>query len=90
MLDVGCWLFDVGHLDDYESYNPSVLEFVKNYSGLTSQQIRADPEWQLAAAGKPKHFDQMSEADQAAFKEILDSEFPPNPAIVAKALVARD
>jgi hypothetical protein len=77
-------------LDDYESYNPHVLEFVKNYSGLTSQQIRADPKWQEAAAGKPKHFDQMSEADQATFKTILDVKFPPNAAIMAKALVARD
>jgi hypothetical protein len=41
----------LGHLDDYESYNLHVLEFVKNYSSLTSQQIRADPEWQKAVAG---------------------------------------
>jgi hypothetical protein len=47
----------LGHLDDYESYNPDVLAFVKNYSGLTSQQIRADQLWQKAVAGRPKHFD---------------------------------
>ncbi len=80
----------LGHLDDYESYNPHVLEFVKNYSGLTSQQIRADPKWQEAAAGKPKHLDQMSEAEQSAFKEILDATFPLDAAIMAKALAARD
>ena len=80
----------LGHLDDYESYNPRVLEFVKNYSGLTSQQIRADPKWQKAAAGKPKHLDQMSETEQAAFRAILDAKFPPDAAIMAKALVARE
>ena len=34
--------FCSANLDDYESYNPHVLEFVKKYSGLTGQQIRAD------------------------------------------------
>jgi hypothetical protein len=62
----------LGHLDDYESYNPRVLEFVRKYSGLTSQQIRADPKWQVAVAKKPKHFDQMSEEERQAFKKMLD------------------
>jgi hypothetical protein len=39
---------------------------------------------------KPKQFDAMSEAERAAFKQILDAEFPPNAATMAKALVARD
>jgi hypothetical protein len=32
----------------------------------------------------------MSEAEQAEFKKILDAQFPPNAAIMANALVARD
>jgi hypothetical protein len=71
----------LGHLDDYESYNPNVLEFAKNYSGLTGQQIRADLTWQKSVASRPKHFDEMSEADKAAFKAMLDATFP----IMAKA-----
>jgi len=34
---------------------------------MTSQQLRADPMWQKATAKKPKHFDQMSEAEKDAF-----------------------
>jgi hypothetical protein len=67
-----------------ESYNPHVLGFVKKYAGLTTQQIRAHPKWQPAAARKPKHFDEMSEADKGAFKKMLDAKFPPNPIVVFK------
>jgi hypothetical protein len=63
---------------------------MKKYAGLTSQQIRADPKWQAAAAKKPKHFDEMSEAERDAFNKLLDAKFPPLPALMAKAIVARD
>jgi hypothetical protein len=79
----------LGHLDDYESYNPHVLGFVKKYAGLTSQQIRADSKWQAAAARKPKHFDEMLEADKDAFKKMLDAKFLLNAAIMAKTVAAR-
>jgi hypothetical protein len=32
----------------------------------------------------------MSEADKAAFKALLDTTFPPNAALMSKALLARD
>ncbi|HUA67232.1 MAG TPA: hypothetical protein VMA13_01680 [Candidatus Saccharimonadales bacterium] len=80
----------LGHLDDYESYNPRVLKFVKEYARLTSQQIRADPIWQAAAARKPKHFDQMSEAEIDAFKRILDAKVPMNSALMVKAVAVRN
>lgn len=76
----------LGHLDDYESYNPRVLEFVKKYSDMTSRQIRADAAWQETAAKKPKHLDQMSATEMDAFKKMLDAKFPPNAAIMAKAV----
>ncbi|HLX96758.1 MAG TPA: hypothetical protein VKU37_13525 [Verrucomicrobiae bacterium] len=79
----------LGHLDDYESYNPQVLEFVKKYTGLTGQQIRDDAAWQKAAAKKPKHLDQMSATEMDAFKKMLDAEFPPNTAVMAKAVAVR-
>jgi len=62
----------------------------QRYAGLTSQQIRADPAWQKAAARKPKHFDEMSAAERDAFKKTLDAKFPPNAAIMAKAVAARN
>jgi hypothetical protein len=79
----------IGHLDDYESYNPCVLEFVKEYSGLTGQQIRDDAAWQKAAASKPKHLDLMSATEIDAFKTMLDAEFPPDTATMAKAVAVR-
>jgi hypothetical protein len=77
-------------LDDYESYNPHVLEFVGKYSGLTGQQIREDAAWQKAAAKKPQHLDQMSATEMDAFKKMLDAKFPLNAAIMAKALAVRE
>jgi hypothetical protein len=58
------------------------------YARLTGQQIRDDPMWQKAAARKPKHLDEMSDAEKAAFKKLLDVKFPPNAAIMAKAMTA--
>jgi hypothetical protein len=67
-----------------------VLEFVKKYAGLTSQQIRADPMWQAAAARKPKHFDDMSETEKDAFNSMLAAKFPLNRTLMAIAFAARE
>jgi hypothetical protein len=47
----------LGQLDDYESYNPHVLAFVKESSGLTGPQIRADAAWQKAVVKVPRPLD---------------------------------
>jgi hypothetical protein len=52
---------------------------------LTVRQIRADAGWQQARAAKPKHFDDLTPAEQSAFKKKLDRKFRPIPAIVAVA-----
>ena len=80
----------LGHLDDYESYNPKVLRFVQALAGKSNRQIRADAAWQQAHAAKPKHFDDMTPAEQSAFKKKLDRKFRPIPAIVAVAARARE
>jgi len=79
----------VGHLDDYESYNPQVMEFVQTYKGKAAADIRADVAWQKAHAGRPKHVDLMSQQEKDAFKTMLDGKFPPDPTIVAEAAKAR-
>ena len=56
---------------------------------LTVRQIRADAGWQQARAAKPKHFDDLTPAEQSAFKMKLDRKFRPIPAIVAVAAQAR-
>jgi hypothetical protein len=79
----------LGHLDDYESYNPDVEQFVQTFAAQSNQQIRVNSGFQRAAAQKPKHLDQMTAAEKAAFKAMLDAKFPPIPAIVAQAAKAR-
>lgn len=79
----------LGHLDDYESYNPDVADFVYLYHDETNQQIRADAAWQQAHLAKPKRLEQMTPDDKVAFKKMLDQKFLPDPAIVAKAAAAR-
>jgi hypothetical protein len=79
----------LGHLDDYESYNPAVEQFVQTYKGQSATQIRNDPAWQTERDKKPKHVDQMSQQEKNQFKSMLDEKFPPNPAIVKEAEEAR-
>ena len=79
----------LGHLDDYESYNPAVESFVKTDANETNQQIRGDAVFQKAHADRPKHLDLMSQPEKDAFKQMLDKKFPADPAIVAKAAKAR-
>lgn len=79
----------LGHLDDYESYNRNVEKFVKTYSGQTSLQIRSVAAWKKAHAAKPKHLDQMTQAEKDNFKRLLDRLFKLKPAMMTKAVRAR-
>jgi hypothetical protein len=78
----------LGHLDDYQSYNPQAVKFFRLYSGKTGQQIRADAAWKLARAAKPKHVDQMTQKQKDAFKRMLDRKYPPHAAMLAKVAMA--
>ncbi len=79
----------LGHLDDFESYNPDVLPFIKKYAGLTSAAIKADPAFKKAKAKKPKHVGDMTMTEMTAFKRMLDKKFKPVAALVAKAKKGR-
>jgi hypothetical protein len=72
----------LGHLDDYESYNPDVKTFVKTYHGKDSAFIRQDAKFLNAKAHKPIHLELMSKAVKSAFKTMLDKKFKPNPTIM--------
>ena len=79
----------LGHLDDFESFNPNVEVFAQTYAGKSAAQIKSDAAWQLAHAGKPKHLDKMNAAEKAEFKRHLDKVFPPDPKYVALAKSGR-
>lgn len=44
----------LGHLDDWESYNPNVRADVKHFHKKSDSQIRADPTWQKKMLHRPK------------------------------------
>lgn len=79
----------LGHLDDWESYNPAVISFIKRYASKASADIRAAAAWKKAASVRPKHLDLMTAAEKAAFKVMLDKKFKPAPNLMAKAIKAR-
>ncbi|HLI71704.1 MAG TPA: HNH endonuclease [Ktedonobacteraceae bacterium] len=43
----------LGHLDDWESYNPNVRQDVKRFYKMSDSQIRADPAWQKEERQRP-------------------------------------
>jgi len=79
----------LGHLDDWESYNPAVNSFIKRYTGMAGTDIRAAAAWQKAAALRPKHLDQMTEVEKAAFKAMLDKKFKLALRLMTQAIKAR-
>jgi len=79
----------LGHLDDFESYNPQVETFIQTYKDRPASQIKGDAAWQTARGGKPKHVELMSPEDKEQFKAMLDGKFPADPAIVKEAEEAR-
>lgn len=44
----------LGHLDDWESYNPNVREDVKRFHGENAKQLKANPTWQQEKLRRPQ------------------------------------
>jgi hypothetical protein len=44
----------IGHLDDWESYNPNVRSDTRRYHKENAQQIRSNPEWQREMEERPR------------------------------------
>jgi len=66
----------LGHLDDYQSYNPDVLEHAtKIFFGKTSKQIESDQSWQAFEKYRPKDLCKMTEAEKAAIKAHILQKF---------------
>ena len=67
----------VGHLDDFQSSNLSVLEDAAGrYHGLTAAQIRADPNWQAAVGQRLEPLGEMSEQEKQDFAQRMNQRFP--------------
>ena len=67
----------VGHLDDFQSSNLSVVEDAKTtFYGIAAAAIRADPKWQAKEAKRLAPLDKMTPADKQAFKDAMNTRFP--------------
>lgn len=68
----------LGHLGDFQSYNPNVKTDVAGPLGhLSDDQIDADPSWQTEMRQRLLFLDQMNKQQIAAFKVLMDTGYPP-------------
>jgi hypothetical protein len=67
----------LGHLDDFKSYNVSVLvDAEKNYFGMSALQIKASPMWQNTARQKPHAWALMTDDEKKALRKLMDEWYP--------------
>lgn len=66
----------LGHLDDFKSSNLHVAEDAITFRGMSAAQIQADKRWITKEAARLKPLDQMTAADKASFKKLMNATFP--------------
>lgn len=66
----------VGHLDDYESYNPDLEQMIALTRGLLSSQIRSLRVYIDAVKRRPRHLPSMLPRDRDALRDELDLLMP--------------
>lgn len=74
----------LGHLASFTSYNPggreSILALGKSIPGLSEEAIKADKAWMQLMGSRPKPWEKWSHAEKLAFRQILDTTLPFDPA----------
>jgi len=71
----------LGHLDDFQSYHKDVrMAATGPYKGLTMAAIRADAAWQMLVKGRPPAWEQMTDEEKGAFRQLMDAMYPSAPA----------
>lgn len=76
----------VGHLGNFESYNPGGRAAIEGaYVGLSAQQIKADPTWQALIKSRPAPWDRMTHEVRLALRQYLDTNLPFIPTATASA-----
>jgi hypothetical protein len=74
----------VGHFDDYESFNPDLLAWVKKTKTMDAATIRALAEWQEAVKTRPPFLSKMTQQQKIEMRKHLDALFPPDPNVLNK------
>jgi hypothetical protein len=67
----------LGHLRDFHSYNPQVLEHASvRYHAHSRAQIEADRDYLAALTRRPKKWPDMSEQERGTYRLSLEIQFP--------------
>lgn len=66
----------IGHLDNFESYNPDVKKDIITYKNKTNHEIQSDADWQDKRDKRPKPLSKMTDAEKKDFKKMLDEKLP--------------
>lgn len=67
----------VGHLDDFQSSNLSVVQDAQGtFHGMSATAIRADVKWEAKVKTRLAPLDKMTPADKQAFKDAMNKRFP--------------
>jgi len=67
----------LGHLDDFQSYNPEVWEqATERYHGKSKAEIQADAAYQASLKARPKTWNEMSDQEKADYKTRLNTTYP--------------
>jgi hypothetical protein len=76
----------VGHLGNFESYNPGGRAAIEGaFVGLSAQQIKADKTWQALMQGRPAPWNKMPHDQRLALRQFLDTNFAFIPTAKASA-----
>ena len=66
----------LGHLDDFQSYNPSVRLDALTFDSMAEAGIKMNPAWQVEEHNRPKLWPDMSADERAAFRATIDAMYP--------------
>lgn len=66
----------VGHLRNFQSYNPDIPGTIKVYHGFTKDKLLADMKFLALCAKLPKKWPELSDAEKQAMRKMLDQKLP--------------
>jgi|GEM_PF-947136 len=65
-----------GHLDDFKSWNENLSLDLVRWRGRSLADLKLDPEWQAARAGRAKPWGGWTRDEKIAYRRTLDARFP--------------
>jgi len=66
----------LGHCGNFKSDNIHVADDVVLFADMAAAHIEADPRWLSRKAARLKMLDEMTDADKADFRVLMDAKFP--------------